>query len=124
MATYLITGVNRGIGLELTQQLAANGDQVIAACRSPESAAELQDLVRASAGRIEPVALDVTSDTSVAALKAQLGARPIDVLINNAGVMGDNPQSALEMNFDTFAQVLAVNTIAPFARDAGAPAQP
>lgn len=113
MTSYLITGANRGIGLELSRQAAARGAHVFAACRDPGAAMELHATAAACAGRIEVVALEVTSPASIAALKAQIGARPLDVLINNAGIMGADPQSPTDMDYDAFAQVLAVNTIAP-----------
>ncbi|MGH6782647.1 MAG: SDR family oxidoreductase, partial [Sphingomonadaceae bacterium] len=86
--TWMITGANRGIGFALTKVLAARGDHVIAAARDAGSAA-LAELTRAHAGRVTPIALDVTSDASVAAARAALGARPIDVLVNNAGILRD-----------------------------------
>lgn len=113
MTSYLITGANRGIGLELSRQAAARGAHVLAACRDPAKAGDLHAVARASDGRIEVVALEVTSQASIAALKQQIGARPLDVLINNAGIMGADPQSPANMDYEIFAQVLAVNTIAP-----------
>ena len=80
MAIVLITGANRGIGLELTRQYLARGDQVIAACR--RASAELKDL---GAEILEQ--LDVTSDDSVAALAERLRGRQIDRLVNNAGIL-------------------------------------
>src|SRR5210317_2029835 len=80
MAIVLITGANRGIGLELTRQYLARGDQVIAACR--RASAELKDL---GAEILEQ--LDVTCDDSVAALAERLRGRQIDRLVNNAGIL-------------------------------------
>ena len=107
MATILITGANRGIGFELTRQYQAEGHNVIACCRSPEAATDLKAL------GLDPLPLDVTSDGSVKRLKAGLGDRPIDILINNAGINLD-AQSFEEMNFDNWEKTFRVNSIGPF----------
>jgi NAD(P)-dependent dehydrogenase (short-subunit alcohol dehydrogenase family) len=80
MATYLVTGANRGIGYEYCRQLQARGDKVIAVCRSASQ--ELTELgVQVEHG------IDITSDASVASLGERLEATSIDVLINNAGIL-------------------------------------
>lgn len=80
MATYLITGANRGIGYEYCRQLQARGASVIAVCRTASE--ELQQIgVQVEEG------IDITSDASVADLRTRLGNRAIDVLINNAGIL-------------------------------------
>lgn len=84
MATYLITGANRGIGYEFCRQLTNRGDRVIAVCRTPSES--LQELAqRAEVTLLTDV--DITSDASVAALANQLKGIAIDVLINNAGIL-------------------------------------
>ena len=113
MSTLLVTGSNRGIGLALARRAAARGDHVIATCREPLQATDLQSLSREHAGHIEIMPLDVGSADGVAALKKQLGERKLDILINNAGIIGPARQSPLDMDFDGFAQTLAVNTLAP-----------
>ncbi len=80
MATYLITGANRGIGYEYCRQLKEGGDTVIAACRT--AATELRDL-----GVQVEDSVDITSAASVASLCDRLGDTAIDVLINNAGIV-------------------------------------
>ncbi|NTX01388.1 SDR family oxidoreductase [Myxococcus sp. CA040A] len=80
----VITGANRGIGLELTRQYLARGDTVHAGAREPAEARELTTLADASGGRLRVYALDVTSDESVRAFAAAL-TEPVDLLINNAG---------------------------------------
>ncbi|HEY9874140.1 MAG TPA: SDR family NAD(P)-dependent oxidoreductase, partial [Candidatus Obscuribacterales bacterium] len=80
MATYLVTGANRGIGYEYCRQLQARGDRVIAVCRSASE--ELKQLgVQVEEG------VDITSDASVDSLRDRLGDTAIDVLINNAGII-------------------------------------
>ena len=111
MTHYLITGANRGLGLEFVRQLLARGDGVTACCREPDAAKALQELAGSTGDRLKPQALDVADADSIAALPRQLTG-PVDVLINNAGV------AAGEEKFGTFdaatmARVLQVNSIAP-----------
>jgi NAD(P)-dependent dehydrogenase (short-subunit alcohol dehydrogenase family) len=104
--TYLITGANRGIGLEYATQLRARGDTVIATCRDVDKAAELQ-----STGA-EVLALDVTSEQSIADLGKVVSGRAVDVLINNAGVSSTS-KSLADCTQEELARVLLVNSIAP-----------
>jgi NAD(P)-dependent dehydrogenase (short-subunit alcohol dehydrogenase family) len=82
MPTVLITGANRGIGLELSRQYAAAGWDVIACCRSPQDADALKTL------KVEVKALDVADAASIGKLAVDLKGRVIDVLLNNAGILG------------------------------------
>jgi NAD(P)-dependent dehydrogenase (short-subunit alcohol dehydrogenase family) len=104
----VITGANRGIGLELTRQLSARGDRVIAACRRPSP--ELERLKN-----VEIVAdVDVTSDVGTSRLSDAIGTRLIDVLIQNAGIL--EPQSgnpALGFDFDSIRRQIEVNALGP-----------
>ena len=89
MSTYLITGANRGIGLELVRQLKDRGEDVIATCRSTSS--ELNSLsVRVETG------IDITSGDSVIKLRENLNDTKIDVLIQNAGIAEFNALSNLD----------------------------
>ncbi len=110
MATVMITGANRGIGLELSKRYAAAGNEVIACCREPDKAEALQNIEN-----IRICGVTVADGDSVAALATEIGDQPIDILINNAGTPGPAPeqQSALEMDFDGWADAFAVNTMAP-----------
>lgn len=87
---FIVTGANRGIGLELARQITARGDSLVAAVRDPASARDLAS-VKASLPHPEALrvlACDVADDASVRAFSASLGEEPVDILINNAGVMG------------------------------------
>jgi NAD(P)-dependent dehydrogenase (short-subunit alcohol dehydrogenase family) len=114
METILITGANKGIGLELTRGFASSQRNVIACCRAPEAAGDLQALARTLEG-IEIEAVQVSDGDSVAALAARIGDRPIDVVINNAGTPGpDRTAQGLDnMDFEGWAETFAVNTMAP-----------
>jgi NAD(P)-dependent dehydrogenase (short-subunit alcohol dehydrogenase family) len=82
----LITGANRGLGLEFARQYLADGWQVYATCRHPGSAFELQHLAEVSDHNLRIMALDVTDSASVKAVAAELDGQAIDLLLNNAGV--------------------------------------
>ena len=111
--TVLITGSNRGIGFELARQYAQRGWGVIATCRTPEQAVALQNLaVEYSNILIER--LDVTDFASIDAVAEKYRGVPIDVLINNAGILGDNDKQKFgTFDFSAFDEVMAVNTKGP-----------
>jgi len=115
MATILITGANRGIGLALAEAFVGRGDRVIATVRKPEHLEGLAALMARAPDLIEVHRLEVTDRASIAALAERLAGRPIDVLINNAGIYGPERQSSLDMDFDGWLEVLKVNTLAPLA---------
>jgi NAD(P)-dependent dehydrogenase (short-subunit alcohol dehydrogenase family) len=119
MPVVLITGANRGLGLEFSRQYCEAGWQVLATCRDPEGAAELHAL-----GRIHPALeihpLDVADFTTIDTFAERFSGRPIDVLLNNAGVFGpktwadkDPRQDFGSMDYDIWAEVLRVNLMAP-----------
>ena len=111
MTTVLITGANRGIGLELAKRYAARGDSVLACCREPAAA----DALGAIDGAVEVLALDVGSDASVAALAEKLSGRTVDLVINNAGTLGPayDQQTATKMDFDGWLDAFNINSIGP-----------
>ncbi len=113
MANVLITGTNRGIGLEFVRQYLQRGDHVLATCRQPESAQDLLAL-KESSDQLELLSLDVTQPDSVAALAGQLGDTPIDVFINNAGVYGPRNPRIGDFDGQAWAEVMQINAIAPF----------
>lgn len=104
MATYVITGANRGIGYEYCRQLTARGDEAIALCRTPSQ--ELLDL----GIRVESD-VDITSDQSVATVAQRLHHKSIDVLINNAGILERVTLKSLD--FDSIRQQFEVNALGP-----------
>jgi NAD(P)-dependent dehydrogenase (short-subunit alcohol dehydrogenase family) len=114
-ATVLITGSDRGLGLEFVKQYAARGDSVIATCRHPDTAMLLQ-AIAADTKNVAIEALDVSDDSSIRALAAKYRGKPIDVLINNAGVLGGHDDQTLgTFSRKGFADVMDVNAFAPLA---------
>jgi len=114
MANVLITGANRGIGLELARQYAENGDRVFAFTRSPGKAGELNDLAKSSGGRVSVLAMDVGDPQSIATAARDLGDEPIDILINNAGILGGQNQTLENIDFQNWIEAFNVMTIGPF----------
>lgn len=119
MPTALITGANRGLGLEFVKQYAEDGWAVCAVCRSSQDQDELQALAEQFDVTIEVV--DLTDFDAIDALAAKYKNRPIDVLINNAAVFGpkahgdgDLRQTFGHMDYDIWANLLRVNLMAPF----------
>ena len=111
MTTVLITGANRGIGLEFAKQYAAEGAHVIACCRAPNKAEALNALAKTAGAEV--MVLDVTSPKSVAGLKSALAGRPIDIVINNAGVGGPRNEAKGTIDFDAWVETLKTNSVAP-----------
>lgn len=106
MSTYLVTGANRGLGLELARQLAARGEDVIATARDPDRAPELAGL------GVQVELLDVSDAGSVGALVRRLEGRAIDVLVNNAGI-GVGRSSLGSLDYDELQRAFEVNALGP-----------
>ncbi|PKM37256.1 MAG: short-chain dehydrogenase [Gammaproteobacteria bacterium HGW-Gammaproteobacteria-10] len=113
MQTILVTGANRGLGLEFCRQYAEAGDRVIAACRNPDSADQLQALAE-NYSTIQIEALDVADFAQIDALSVRLADEAIDVLINNAGVYGDKSGGGFgNLDYQAWSHTLLVNSQAP-----------
>ena len=117
MQTILITGANRGIGLALTKEYLATGDcRVLASCRNPAGAAELNALAESHVGRLPILQLDVNDEASIKraidAVKAEAGS--LDLLINNAGISGSDRANDLgQLDSAEVASVITTNAVAP-----------
>ena len=113
METVLITGANRGLGLEFARQYAEAGWNVQATCRDPDRATALRELAGKHPGLIVH-RLDLERFENIDALAAELAGTPIDVLLNNAGVYGDSAESRFgALDFGRFEHTVRVNLLAP-----------
>jgi NAD(P)-dependent dehydrogenase (short-subunit alcohol dehydrogenase family) len=113
MPTVLVTGANRGLGLEFCRQYAESGWQVIAACRDQQTANALQDLA-AKHTNLAIETLGVADFAQIDALAAKLADQAIDVLLNNAGVYGDQAGHGFgDLDYAAWQQTLTINTVAP-----------
>ena len=110
METVLITGASRGIGLELCQQFLKRGFNVLATYRGSPSA-DLLSL--ADSDNVNLYELEVLEQSSIDALATALQDQPIDILINNAGVLGPDQQELDGLDVKGWLETFAVNSIAP-----------
>jgi NAD(P)-dependent dehydrogenase (short-subunit alcohol dehydrogenase family) len=108
MPTVLITGANRGLGLEFARQYAADGWTVIAGCRRPDEASELGAI-----GGVEVHAVDVAEPAEVESFASAVGERPLDLVIANAGVYGGDGQTLGDIDYEAFDRTLRVNLFGP-----------
>jgi NAD(P)-dependent dehydrogenase (short-subunit alcohol dehydrogenase family) len=113
MSSILITGANRGLGLEFARQCGDAGWRVFACCRKPEEATSLQALAASSQGRVSTHVLDVSDHGQIELLAEQLRDQSIDVLLNNAGIYGPTKVRLGQIDYRSWAEVFAVNTLAP-----------
>ena len=119
MPTILITGANRGLGLEFTSQYAADNWDVIACCRTPAEADELNAMAAAH-NNVTIEKLDVADFAAIEALHAKYRDTPLDILLNNAGIIGPIPidkniqrQHFGQIEYDIWEDVMRVNCYAP-----------
>ena len=104
MPTVVITGANRGIGLELARQYKQRGDDVVAICRSSSD-----ELAKLDVEVVEGV--DVADDAGVGRLAASLEGRTVDVLVNCAGILSD--ESLGDLDFDRIRRQFEINSLGP-----------
>jgi NAD(P)-dependent dehydrogenase (short-subunit alcohol dehydrogenase family) len=113
MPTVLITGANRGLGLEFCRQYAEKGWDVIACCRDPAQAKELNELSQRYTS-IQIEALDVAQFDEIDNLSTKLSDTRIDVLINNAGIYGDQSNHGFgQLDYQAWLNTLTINAQAP-----------
>ncbi len=108
---YLVTGANRGLGLEFTTKLAERGDEVIATCRSIAAAKELQELAERSGGKVRLFEMDVATPADNQKLAAFLEGQSVDVLINNAGHYSKDNGPFETIDFDGIMKDFAINAM-------------
>lgn len=110
MDTILVTGANRGLGLEFVRQYAEEGARILACCRNPKQADELQALQKQHAN-IQIYTLDVAQPDNIQALANEI-KEPIDILLNNAGML-EKEEDLESISMDAFKETFLVNSVAP-----------
>jgi NAD(P)-dependent dehydrogenase (short-subunit alcohol dehydrogenase family) len=113
MKSVLITGANRGIGLEHARRFAARGACVFATARAPAEATELAALAAEQRGRVEVLEYEASDPAAPDRLKAALRDTPIDLLLANAGALGGKTQSFGSVDVDSLLELVRVNALAP-----------
>lgn len=111
--TVVITGANRGLGLELARSYAADGERVFACCREPEQASELAELAEQTDGQVTLHPLNVVNDAHRQALAAVLTGTAVDILINNAGIYPHKGVALGDLDAGAWLEGFYVNSIAP-----------
>lgn len=106
MPNVLVTGASRGIGRGLAERFAAEGWQVIACAREPAA-------IEVTGAAVERYPLDVADPASIAGLAATLAGRPLDLLVNNAGIYGPRETRLGSIDYGAFRAVLETNTLGP-----------
>lgn len=109
----LITGANRGIGLEMVRYSMHQGWRVFACCRNPHNADQLFNLAKLSNGQISVHIADMQELGTLQALSYELRNDAIDILMNNAGIYGSDKNKFGSVDVDSWLQTFQVNTIAP-----------
>ena len=110
--TVLLIGASRGLGLAMAAEYLRRGWRVIATARAT-STDQLRRMAEASHGALEVETVDITIPEQVAALRARLGDRRIDVLFVNAGVKNDDRETIGDVSTDEFVRVMVTNSLSP-----------
>jgi len=113
LKTVLITGANRGIGLEHVRRFAGRGIHVFATARAPAKATELIEVAEASSGLVTVLPYDAADPGAPALIKAAVGSTPIDLLFANAGIMGDKTLALGSVDVEEVLQLVRINALAP-----------
>ena len=122
MSSVLITGANRGLGLEFTRQYLNDGWEVHAFCRQPDKAAELGEIVTHKNGKLHLRQMDIDNENEIEAAANELKNQPLDLLINNAGIADGYGRGVYEMkedpniqnyDFEFWEEMMRINTLAP-----------
>lgn len=113
MPTLLITGANRGLGLELTKEYLKLGWQVHAACRDPDSALALKAIQQANPDHLKVYKLDVSNDQQIEQLKTELTDEAVDILFNNAGVYAAKSGEFGKTDRETWIDSFNINVVSP-----------
>lgn len=109
----LITGANRGIGLEMVRYSLEQGWRIFACCRDPHNAENLFNIAKLSNGQISVHIADMLELSTMQALSYELRNDPIDILINNAGIYGSSKNTFGAVDVESWLQTFQINTIAP-----------
>jgi NAD(P)-dependent dehydrogenase (short-subunit alcohol dehydrogenase family) len=109
MATVLVTGASRGIGLELARQYAKEGWDVVATARDPEDSSGLAELSKKHGRNLEVHPLDVSDEGSIEDLADALDGRAIDLLVNNAGTYARNGTHIGELDYEAWSETFETN---------------
>ena len=109
----LITGTNRGIGLQMVKSAVSKQWRVFACCRNPHEAKKLSEVARMSGGLVSMHTLDIADKAQIQALAYELRTESIDILINNAGVYGSMNNEFGDVDAEDWLNTFRINTIAP-----------
>ena len=112
MATILVTGANRGLGIEFVEQYLNEGNEVIATYRNENSSMDLIEMGN-ERSNLKLLQLDVSSNKSLNSFAENLGDSPIDIFINNAGVYGPRNSSFGNVDEENWIPAIKINAIAP-----------
>lgn len=111
MPEILITGTNKGLGLQFVRKYAEDGWRVYAACRTPEKADDLNAIADGSDGQVSVHKLDVLDFGAIDALAGELDGVALDILMNNAGIKGDEVQGFGQIDYDVWDKVFRTNVM-------------